>query len=212
MLILPVYNKLVMPYADLYFQAEEFKKETGNHVAVGEKVIIIVAKENLEREEMTQDSFYPIGISGVVSEIESDEYIGVKTLNRVNLDLVEIRPDHTIGLTLSRREDIQDLDETDSYQKLLNMKKEIMEFSEKFQWGQQWNGYVEKISTAGSLAALLSPWLTLDNEERYRVLAEDSVAGRMARIEEIVYGYIEVARVQTDAAVNQQQEYRNAYR
>jgi len=35
------------------------------------------------------------------------------------------------------------------------------------------------------------------------VLAEDSVAGRMARIEEIVYGYIEVARVQTDAAVNQ---------
>ena len=101
MLILPVYNKLVMPYADLYFQAEEFKKETGNHVAVGEKVIIIVAKENLEREEMTQDSFYPIGISGVVSEIESDEYIGVKTLNRVNLDLVEIRPDHTIGLTLS---------------------------------------------------------------------------------------------------------------
>lgn len=212
MLILPVYNKLVMPYADLYFQAEEFKKETGNHVAVGEKVIIIVAKENQEREEMTQDSFYPIGISGVVSEIESDEYIGVKTLNRVNLDLVEIRPDHTIGLTLSRREDIQDLDETDSYQKLLNMKKEIMEFSEKFQWGQQWNGYVEKISTAGSLAALLSPWLTLDNEERYRVLAEDSVAGRMTRIEEIVYGYIEVARVQTDAAVNQQQEYRNAYR
>lgn len=212
MLVLPVYNKLVMPYADIYFQTEEFKKLSGNNVAMGEKVIIIVSKEDQERDEMTEDSFYPIGISGVVSEISSEGYIAVKTLNRVNLDTVYVNADHTIDLTLSKRADIQDLDETVSYQKLLDMKKEVMEFSGQFKWGDYLNSYVEKISTAGSLAAVLSPWLTLDNEERYAVLAEDSMAKRMSRIEEIVYGYIEVARVQTDAAEGQQKEYRDAYR
>ena len=212
MLVLPVYNKMVLPYADLYFQTEEFKSLSGNNVAMGEKVIIIISKENQERGEMTDESFYPAGVSGVVSDISSEGYIAVKTLNRVNIDTVYVNADHTIDLTISKRDDIRDLDEMDSYQKLLDMKKEVMEFSDQFKWGPVWNGYVEKIGTAGSLAAVISPWLTLSNEERYAVLAEDSEAKRMSRIEEIIYGYIEVARVQTDTAAKEQQEYRDAYR
>lgn len=212
MLVLPVYNKMVLPYADLYFQTEEFKSLSGNNVAMGEKVIIIISKENQERGEMTDESFYPVGVSGVVSDISSEGYIAVKTLNRVNIDTVYVNADHTIDLTISKRDDIRDLDEMDSYQKLLDMKKEVMEFSDQFKWGPVWNGYVEKIGTAGSLAAVISPWLTLSNEERYAVLAEDSEAKRMSRIEEIIYGYIEVARVQTDTAAKEQQEYRDAYR
>lgn len=212
MLVLPVYNKLVLPYSDLYFPADEFKKMSGNNVSVGEKVIVIVAREDQAREKMTEDSFYPIGISGVVSAISSEGFISVKTMNRVNLDMVYVNADHSISLTLSRRPDIKDMDETESYRKTMEMKQEIMKFSGHFQGADIWNSYVEKMDTAGTLAAALSPWLTMDNGERYAVLAEDSEAKRMSRIEEIVYGCIEVAQVQTDAAEDQQKEYRDAYK
>ena len=135
MLVVPVYNKLIVPYADIYFQTPDFEKLAGRGVALNEKVTLLVLKNPQTREDWTDESFYPIGVSGVVSEISQDGYIGVKTMNRVNVDSAYVNSDHTIDLTLSRRNDIQDLDETASYQKLQALKKEIVQFSEGYQWG-----------------------------------------------------------------------------
>ena len=212
MLVVPVYNKLIVPYADIYFQTPDFEKLAGRGVALNEKVTLLVLKNPQTREDWTDESFYPIGVSGVVSEISQDGYIGVKTMNRVNVDSAYVNSDHTIDLTLSRRNDIQDLDETASYQKLQALKKEIVQFSEGYQWGAWVKAYVEHISSIGTLAAGVSPWLTISNEERYQILEEDSEAKRTEKLEQILYEYLEVAKVTGEANASQQKEYQDRYR
>ncbi len=212
MLVVPVYNKLIVPYADIYFQTPDFEKLAGRGVALNEKVTLLVLKNPQTREDWTDESFYPIGVSGVVSEISQDGYIGVKTMNRVNVDSAYVNSDHTIDLTLSRRNDIQDLDETASYQKLQALKKEIVQFSEGYQWGAWVKAYAEHISSIGTLAAGVSPWLTISNEERYQILEEDSEAKRTEKLEQVLYEYLEVAKVTGEANASQQKEYQDRYR
>ena len=71
MIVVPVYNKLVAPDADVYFRRDQFRYLAGRAVPE-EKVVILVCKEEQRREDMTEDSFYPIGLSGVISEISSE--------------------------------------------------------------------------------------------------------------------------------------------
>ena len=136
MITIPVYNKVIVPYADIYFRTEDFTKLAGKGHALNEKVVILMAREELSRTEYTEDSFYPIGVAGVISEINPQGFVKIKTMNRVNIDIVGIDPNHSISLTISRRQDIQDLDEAEAYQKLQGLRKEIIDLSEGYQWNE----------------------------------------------------------------------------
>ena len=119
MLVVPVHNLLLVPNATYYFQMAELQKMSGGSgIAVGEKVILIVSRENEKYEEMTEESFYPIGISGSVTEINQQGYAAVRTQYRVNLDTVVVNRDHSIYLTISRRPGIEDLDPAVAEEKL----------------------------------------------------------------------------------------------
>ncbi len=70
MLVMPVYDVLLLPDVTLYFQTQLFKKQTGGRdIVPDERVILVVQKEEKSREELGEDSFYPIGVTGYVSEI-----------------------------------------------------------------------------------------------------------------------------------------------
>ena len=212
MITLPVYNKVVVPYADIYFRSEDFKGLAGKGLALNEKVVILITKEHLEKGKYDENSFYPIGVSGVVSEINSQGFVKVKTLNRVNIDMVGIDPNGAMSLTISRRPNIQDLEEAESYQKLMALKKEVMSIAQGYQWSDFVKRFLEQLNSIESLVAGLSPWLTISNEERYAILAEDSIAGRTKLIEKTLYEFLEVAKVTGEAALSQQKEYKELYR
>lgn len=212
MITIPVFNKVIVPFADIYFRTEDFTAMAGKGHALNEKVVILVAREELPRNEYTEESFYPIGVSGVISEINPQGFVKIKTMNRVNIDIVGIDPNHSISLTISRRPDIQDLDETDAYQKLQGLRKEIIDLSEGYQWNEFVTSFVKQLTSIESLVAGLSPWLTIDNEERYALLAQDSRAKRAEMIEQILYEFLEVAKVTGEATASQQKEYKDQYR
>ena len=212
MITIPVYNKLIVPYADIYFRTEDFRELAGKSHTLNEKVVILVRKEPESPEGFTEESFYPVGVTGVVSEINAQGFVRIKTMNRVNIDMVGVNPDHTLSLTISRRGDIQDMDETESYQKLQALKKEVTDISEGFQWSEWVKKFVEQIDSIESLAAGLSPWLQISNEERYEVLAQDSVGERTRKLEQILYEFLEVTRVTGQATASQQKEYQELYR
>ena len=212
MITIPVYNKVIVPYADIYFRTEDFSTLAGKGHALNEKVVILIAREELSREEYTEESFYPIGVTGVISEINPQGFVKVKTMNRVNIDIVGIDPDQSISLTISRRQDIQDLDEAEAYQKLLGLRKEIIDLSEGYQWSEFIRNFVKQLTSIESLVAGLSPWLSIDNEERYALLAQDSKAKRAEMIEQILYEFLEVAKVTGEATASQQKEYKDQYR
>lgn len=212
MLVVPVYNKLIMSYSDIYFSTEEFNKLAGRTANVGEKVVLMVLREKQPRSEWTDESFYPIGVTGVVSSTGQGGVTSVKTMNRVNIDMVGVNANHSIDLTISRRPDIQDLDETESYQKLQALKEETIKISEGHQWSEWIKQYVQSVDSIGSLAAGLSQWMRLTNEERYAVLAEDSESKRTEMLERMMYEFFEVAKVTEKANSDQQKQYQDAYR
>ncbi|MCI6755639.1 MAG: endopeptidase La [Lachnospiraceae bacterium] len=212
MLVIPSYNKIILPDAEVYFQADQFRGVAGRSFAVGEKVVLLILKEDQTKEQWTEDSFYPIGVAGVIGEVSEQGYVSVITQNRVDITHVSINPDRSIDLTISRRDDIQDLDEAASYQKLQALKKEVIDLTANTQFAEFIRQFVEPMNSIATLACGLSPWLTASSEERYAVLAEDSANARSEKLAQMLYEYFEVTRISGEANASQQKEYQDQYR
>lgn len=191
MLVVPVYNMVLTPDATLYFQMEQLKKNAGGKgIAVGEKVILIVAKKNEKAGEMTEESFYHIGVAGVLTEIDPQGFAAVRTQYRVDLESVSINADGTVKLNIHRRPEIDDLDRAAEQEKLKALKEEMRNFSAGFQWADSAKYYIDQVDSIGMAACAFSPWLKIGNEERYAILAEDSRAKRAEMIEKILYDFL----------------------
>ena len=211
MTVIPVYDKLIAPDSDVYFRRDQFRYLAGN-VGIDEKVILLVSKEDQTKAERTEDSFYPIGLSGTVAEISNDGYAVVHTGGRVNIESVVINRDRSISLMTSRRTDINDLSESETQEKLRQAKDAVKEFSQDYQWGTAAAAYVERMGTMGTLAGMLSIWMKASNEEYYAILEEDSVTRRTELMEKLIYEFLEVTKVTNDANSAHQKEYQDIYK
>lgn len=76
MIVIPVYNIILVPDATMYFSLDQVRRAAGDkNIAVGERVVMIVARENQKYADMTSESFYPIGVSGYISEVGDHGYV-----------------------------------------------------------------------------------------------------------------------------------------
>ena len=199
--------------ATVFFQMDQLKRSAGGRgISVSERVILIVAKENQDFGSLDEDSFYPIGVAGTITEINQQGFAAIQTQYRVDIESVGGNPDRTFQLTISRRNEIDDLDSAMEAEKLKSLKQEMLDFASGFEWAGSAGYYIRNIRTLGMAACMMSPWLKISNEERYAILAEDSRAKRAERIEEILYDFLEVGRITNEAVSSQQQEQQQMYR
>ena len=213
MIVVPTYNMILSPDAAIFFPLDQLRRNAGTGgVAVGEKVILIVAKENKGYSELTENDFYPIGVSGSITELNQQGYAVIRTQYRVNLEDVRIYPDHTMKLMTSRRAEDDDLDSAAGQEKLRALLREMHSFAEGLPWAQTAEFFINQVDSLGMAACIMSPLLSNSNEERYAILAEDSRARRAELIEKMLYEYIEVARITNEANSSQQQEYQQRYK
>ncbi len=117
------------PESNIYLKTDLYQRLTDKEPKEGEKVMLIIQKENTPRDELTEDSFYPIGVSGSVSEVNSNGYLVIRTRSRRNLDEVTVYSDHSIELSVTKRLDIEDLEPEVEKQHLEQLKKEMMELA-----------------------------------------------------------------------------------
>ena len=128
MIVVPTYNMILCPDAALYLPLDMLRRSAGHReITVGEKLILIVAKENVALADMTEDSFYPIGVSGTVAELNRQGFAVVNTQYRVDLQTVGINPDRTVQLTIARRGETEDLDPAVEAEKLKDLVQEMRE-------------------------------------------------------------------------------------
>ena len=91
MIIVPTYNMILAPDAALFYPLDQLRRNAGaGGVTMGEKVILIVAKENKNYTELTENDFYPIGVSGSIAEINQQGYAVIRTQYRVNVEDVRV--------------------------------------------------------------------------------------------------------------------------
>lgn len=203
---------LLLPEANLYFQLNELRKISGSKtIALNEKTIVILAREKLDLKNLTEDSFFPIGVVGYVSDIR-EGLVTVSLQYRVDLENVFINPDHTIKLGITRRNEIDDLDPDEAREKLKDLIAEMKKYASGFDWGKAAEIYIDQVESLNMAISMMSPWLKLNNEERYGLLKEDSRAKRAEMIEKIMYEFLEVGRITNEATTSQQKEYQQMYR
>ena len=211
MIVIPVYNKQLISEGKLYFQTDEFK-DLGGRAVQGERVVILQCRTFQKRNELTNDNFYPIGVAGVISNISPDGYVVVTVNNRVNIDEVSVDSRHNIELGISKRSDTEAPDPKRENEILRRLKEDVKELSSRFQYGGFFNAIIDNMNTVGELTAAVSYWMTNSNDDKYRIIAEDSAIRRMELMEKAVVEFVEVAKVTTDAATAQEQEYKDMYR
>lgn len=212
MKVLPLYNVLVLPHSNIFFQTQAFRAMAGNNIYQGDEVTILVLREQQTREEMNSESFYPIGVEGIVEEISTDGYVVVQTAARVDVHQVLVNENREIFVETTKRADIMDMDSAEAHMKLAKIKEGLREMVSRFRFGDMMRTYIDQYSSIEEAASVLSSWLTLSNEERYSLLQEDSTKKRFERLEQIIYEYSEVAKVTSDAQSAQQEDYQKAYK
>ena len=213
MIVVPPYNMILSAEANIFYPLDQLRRSAGaGGMAVGEKVILLVAKENKNFNALEEDDFYPIGVAGNITELNQQGYAAIHTQYRVNVEDVRIYPDHTIRVMTSRRKDIDDLDRDVEQEKLQALIQEMRRYASGLQWAESAEYFINQVDSIGMAACIMSPAVQIPNEERYAILAEDSRAARVELIEKTLYEFMEVDRITNEANSSQQQEYQQRYK
>ncbi len=213
MIVVPTYNMILSAEANIFFPLDQLRRSAGaGGIAIGEKVIMLVARENKSFTALEESDFYPIGVTGSITELNQQGYAVIHTQYRVNVEDVRIYPDHTIRVMSSRRKDVDDLDRGLEQEKLQALIREMREYASGLQWKESAEYFINQVDSIDMAACIMSPIVQISNEERYAILAEDSRAARVELIEKALYEFMEVDRITNEANSSQQQEYQQRYK
>ena len=85
MAVLPIYNVITVPDSNIYLKTDYYQRMTGKAPAVDDKITIVILKEELSRTEFSAESFYDVGITGSVIEVNENGYIVIHLKNRITI-------------------------------------------------------------------------------------------------------------------------------
>ena len=212
MIIIPVYNALMVPDVNLYFKEEIFEKVSGAKANPGDRVILLFTKTSEEKEELTPDSFYPIGVSGMVTGEYTNGYRVVRTDSRIELENIRIDEDHNIEIEYHGRPDIGDMSAAEQKKHLDEMQSRMLDFVRAHEWGEMVKNYMMQWKSIGEIAVALSGRLGISSVEKYDIVAEDSIAKRTDMMEQALYEFLEIAKISQEAEDSQTQDHQKLYR
>ena len=207
MFVLPLYDVLLVPGVNMYVRGEEFEEFALAKAQLHEDVVLLVAKEQKPRYTYTADDFYELGIGGYVSDVSQDGFVTIRATERVRIDHVSVQDDATITVETTPLVDVRDVPEEERLTRLRAIKEALSAFAQNYDWGKQAMPLIENFHSIEEAGVSLSPWLSADNETRYKVLTYNNQRGRMEALEQIIYAFIEVAEASAEAMEMQRYEY-----
>ena len=210
MIIVPVYNVVILPNAEIFLQTDKLVNVKEEDLKVGKKVLFLISKEK-NHSILDLNTFYSIGVVGELKDINTNGFVIVETHERVYIEDVFHDGDH-ITFSLTHINDIEDLDPEIEKVKLSKLKASLHKFIAKFQWGSFVRNFIIEWKSMNEIICSMSMWLTISNEERYALLEEDSIEKRTSMIEKIMYEYIEMEEVNIEATTHQEDENKKLYR
>ncbi len=212
MSMLPIYRIIALPGAKLWLQNSVYTQFANKPPVMGERVTLLAQRQENPKEGLSADNFLPIGVSGIISEVNDSGYLCIDLQYRINVDDICQMPDGSFSMTLSRRGDVDDLNTEDTRRRLSEVKARILAFAR----GQEWEGMMRNFAASWdnlwTVGTSLSPWLSLSAEDRYALIAEDSLQKRFDALEAMLMEGLERIDVQVEAQSAQQEKYEKLYR
>ena len=198
MIIRPIYNILLLPDVSYYFKKDFFSGFGGESIETGSDILFIFLKNDREDNDYTPDDFYPIGLAARAEGFGEEDAVSVRTLHRVDISDLEIS-DSGITAAASIRAEAADMTESEEKQQFARLRSALLKFVQGYQWGLWARSFILQRKNICDLACALSDYLNLTAEEKYEILAADSLRARYDLITNAVSEFIEVAKVSEEA-------------
>lgn len=211
MIIRPIYNILLLPDVSYYFKKEFFSGFGGESIETGSDILFIFLKNDREDDDYTPDDFYPIGLAARAEGFGEEDAVSVRTLHRVDISDLEIS-DSGITAAASIRAEAADMTEGEEKQQFARLRSALLKFVQGYQWGLWARSFILQRKNICDLACALSDYLNLTAEEKYEILAADSLSARYDLITNAVSEFIEVAKVSEEAQNAQKGDQEQLYR
>ncbi|BBF44819.1 ATP-dependent protease La type I [Lachnospiraceae bacterium KM106-2] len=214
MLIIPVYNTLILPNVAYNLPFDLLTKEEVASLNEEDYVIILPLKEGISRKEITKKSFFDLGVIAQIESIKTSgehQYISVTTEGRAKV--------LEFSITASRMEaSIQKRDYEDSItlaeeEALLEeMKYHFTEVVKPYPWAAYAKPYIEQWRSINQAISLVSPYLQLTPEEKFELLAMDSIDEKNDHIIDMIRTYRETQTIQSDVKEQYESRQKEIYR
>lgn len=211
MIIRPIYNILLLPDVSYYFKKDFFSGFGGESIETGSDILFIFLKNDREDDDYTPDDFYPIGLAARAEGFGEEDAVSVRTLHRVDISDLEIS-DSGITAAASIRAEATDMTAGEEKQHFARLRSALLKFVQGYQWGLWARSFILQRKNICDLACALSDYLNLTAEEKYEILAADSLRARYDLITNAVSEFIEVAKVSEEAQNAQKGDQELLYR
>ncbi|WP_315675609.1 hypothetical protein [Clostridium sp. 19966] len=110
------------------------------------------------------------------------------------------------------REDIQDISELEREDGFEEVRNARLDFVKANQWGRGVRDYVLSLHSLEEDVCTLSAYLRLSSEEKYAIIATDSLRERMNLMEKAMYEFMEISSIQRKVSEEQAEESKQLYR
>ena len=157
------------------------------------------------------DDFQEKGLVGTVENLDDEGNISIRVHNRVDVSDIEIT-DGAITADAAICSEVADLPEEEEKEIYKEAKKSLIQFVSGFQWGVWARAFIQHWNSMTEIICALSAYLSITPEEKYAIIAADSVRERTELIEQSIYEFIEMAHVSDEAESAQQETHERVYR
>ena len=210
MITLTISDLLLLPGVTFFFKKDVFPSGEITAESVGEDILFIMEKE--EKEQMTPDNFYPIGVIGTIDSVDEEGNVRVKVRERVQISDTEMGKDGVITADASILPDVDDFPKEEEKALFEKMKQDILRFVKGFPWGVWARGVILHWKNVEEIGCALSSYFNITWEEKYGIIETDSRRERCKKIEEAVYEFMEIFHVGEEAEEAQKEIHEKVYR
>ncbi len=211
MMVVPVYDLLLLPEVTCYFQGSYLRQLSGKNIHEGESVIFLMLKENKEKEAITVSDIYPIGMTGMVEQIDHDDMVYIDTRSRMNVSGIDIS-DGQMQVEYARRPDREDLSQEEEQARFEEMKASLLAFLRGTPWEETMKDFSLRWKSMSELVSFISYMFPIPAEEKYQILSQDSRSRRADMLEKVFYGFLEMMKVRTEVQSAQKESDEKVYR
>ena len=120
MITIPVYELLLLPEVTFFFKKDMFPEGRIKEQNIGEEILFVLQKKEIAPEEISMENIFPVGVMGIIENIDEEGSVKITTRKRVQVTHVE----YTDGMVQAEAvdlPDIQDQERTDGFCKRLSV-------------------------------------------------------------------------------------------
>jgi len=198
-MVIPVSDTVLLPGMIHTLRLSKMSEEELENLAKEHKFNIALSlKQNFNKNQLTEEDFYRVGVSFEVSEIEKTEkghQVRIKVLDRVEVKALSIGND-SISVGFEIASDVIDLTEKSQEEMVEYVKKVTREVSENFKGSDQFMKMIEEQKDLNKLIGYLAQFMPLSNQERYDLIETQSLKERSLKFMDYLLKQKETLKLQ----------------